>query len=337
MNEKEKKHKNYGIAILRIILSFMVVVDHFYDLKKQKKFAHILYYHIPTFFLMSFYYTNNTFITFNIPKIKLRFQRLVIPYIFWNIFSFILNNIYFLLLKRLCYHTIYHFIENLLNGHMFIIALWFQTILIFTTLIVVIIIFSFKKEYLLIFQIMMIVSYRFQYSGENYHFCIKYLTIHNKFTYGRFIETFPNSLSGLFIGSSNIPNKFKLYKLRTIIFSILGLILISKYNFDENLLGFKYGGIRNNIAAVLIFLVFFFSFNIVTNKKIQKLLNIITNYTAGIYFIHNLIGKSYFLESLLGNKIHSTFGCLIIYFISYMFCFFMDKIIGNTKLKHLIK
>ena len=87
MNEKEKKHKNYGIAILRIILSFMVVVDHFYDLKKQKKFAHILYYHIPTFFLMSFYYTNNTFITFNIPKIKLRFQRLVIPYIFWNIYN----------------------------------------------------------------------------------------------------------------------------------------------------------------------------------------------------------------------------------------------------------
>lgn len=87
-----KKEKKYGIEILRVILSFMVIIDHFYDQDKLKKYTHILYYHIPSFFLISFYFTYNSFITFNIAKIKNRFERLVIPYILWSTISLILNN-----------------------------------------------------------------------------------------------------------------------------------------------------------------------------------------------------------------------------------------------------
>lgn len=112
MNFVVKKKKNNFIAILRVILSFMVVLDHFYDRKKLAKYTHILYYHIPTFFLLSFYYTHKTFTTFNISKIKLRFERIVLPYICWNTISFILNNIYHSLLKWECYHTFYDFFKN---------------------------------------------------------------------------------------------------------------------------------------------------------------------------------------------------------------------------------
>lgn len=50
----KKKDKNYGIAILRVLLAYMVVIDHFYNSKRKKKFLHILYYHIPTFFYCLF-------------------------------------------------------------------------------------------------------------------------------------------------------------------------------------------------------------------------------------------------------------------------------------------
>ena len=43
MEKKNNKKKNYGISLLRIILSFMVVIDHFYDNKKAKKYVNILY------------------------------------------------------------------------------------------------------------------------------------------------------------------------------------------------------------------------------------------------------------------------------------------------------
>jgi len=167
--KSEKKKINNFISILRAILSFMVVLDNFYDKSKKNKFKQVLYYHIPTFFLLSFYYTYNTFTSFNINKIKLRFERIVLPYICWSIISFILNNIYHFILNWECFYTIYDFSLNLLNGHMFIISLWFQNILILTTLIISIIVFLFKNHYLLIFQLLLILSYRFQYSGENYH------------------------------------------------------------------------------------------------------------------------------------------------------------------------
>ena len=39
MEKEDKKKKDYGISLLRIILSFMVVIDHYYDLKKKQKFV----------------------------------------------------------------------------------------------------------------------------------------------------------------------------------------------------------------------------------------------------------------------------------------------------------
>ena len=88
----EKKQKNYGIALLRVLLSFMVVIDHCYNKRKKKVFMHILYYHIPTFFVLSFYFTYHTFATYNISKIKLRFERIVIPYFVWSIICWLLFN-----------------------------------------------------------------------------------------------------------------------------------------------------------------------------------------------------------------------------------------------------
>ena len=338
MDLNTSTEKNYGIAFLRVLLSFMVVMDHFYNKKRKAKFVHILYYHIPTFFLMSFYYTNKTFTTFNISKIKLRFQRIVIPYISWSIISFILNNIYFYCFKVQKPHTLNHFVENLLNGHVFILALWFQNVLIFTTLIISITVLLFKNDYLLIFLSFLILSYAFQYSGINYHFFTKNFTLLYYATFGRFLETLPNSLCGFFIASFNIMCILKNYTYKTIIICSCILLFISTYRFKNNLLSFKYAGIRLNTAAICIFLIFFnLPLTKIKNIRIKKLFDSITNYTAGIYFVHYLIGKGYIMKIFLGNKIESVFGCLFIYFTSYIVCFCLDKLLRNTKFRHLIK
>jgi fucose 4-O-acetylase-like acetyltransferase len=334
----KKKDKNYGIAILRVLLAYMVVIDHFYNSKRKKKFLHILYYHIPTFFLLSFYFTYNTLTKFNITKIKLRFERLVIPYFCWSVIAWIINNIYFYILDKKCSHSLYAFLHNILNGHIFILALWFQNILILTTLVITIIVFFFKNEFLLIFQILMIVSYKFQYSGDNYYFFKKYFRANYYNTYGRFFETLPNSITGFFLAAFCIPNKMQTYKIRTVIISIIVLGIISSNKFENDLKTFKYGGIRLNIASICIFLIFYLSLNSVyINKKIIKIIDISTNYTAGIYFIHYLIGKGYIMNFLLSKKLKTFFGCFIIYIFSFVTCILLDKLIGKTKLRHLIK
>ena len=316
----------------------MVVIDHFYDKKRKKRFLHILYYHIPTFFLMSFYFTYNTFSKFNISKIKLRFKRLLIPYFSWGVIAWIINNIYFYILHKKSDHSFYALLHNILNGHIFILALWFQNILILTTLVMTIVVFFFKNEYLLIFQILIIVSYKFQYSGDNYYFFKKYFKANYYNTYGRFFDNFPHSITGFFLAAHCIPNKMKNCKIRSIIISLIILAIISYYKFKNNLQTFKYGGIRLNIASTCIFLIFFLSSNSVNiNKKIKKVIDIITNYTAGIYFIHYLIGKGYIMKFLLAKKLKTFFGCFIIYIVSYGACILLDKLIGKTELRHLIK
>ena len=225
----------------------------------------------------------------------------------------------------------------MLEYNCIISALWLQNILILSTLIVTIVVFLFKNEHILIFQIFMVLSYKFQYSGENYHFFEHNSILYYGITYGRFLETFPNSLSGFLIASFGIPSNLKMYKQKAIILSLIILIFCSINHFDEELLGFKYGGIRKNFAAIFIFCLFFFALDNVKTKVIIKLLNIITNYTAGIYFIHEMVGTSFMIKFILGNKINTFFGNIIIYLRSYMLCHFIDKFIGNSKLKHLIK
>ena len=103
--------------------------------KLNNIYIYILYYHIPTFFLLSFFYNFNTLKSFNINKIKMRFERVVIPYFSWCIICWILNNIYFYLFNIKRRHSLLAFFNNLLNGRIFNVSLWFQNNLIILTII----------------------------------------------------------------------------------------------------------------------------------------------------------------------------------------------------------
>ena len=83
MFEISNRKKNYdiNIAILRIYLSFLVVNAHCLNIRniRNKYFLKLLRnnLHVPIFFIISFYYCYNLFISKNIKKIKQRFERLL--------------------------------------------------------------------------------------------------------------------------------------------------------------------------------------------------------------------------------------------------------------------
>lgn len=52
MKKNSVNKKLLGIEILRVILSFVVVLDHLYKGKNFRNYYYIIYYHIPTFFLI---------------------------------------------------------------------------------------------------------------------------------------------------------------------------------------------------------------------------------------------------------------------------------------------
>ena len=73
-----------GTEILRMILSFFIVVVHLHNKNGTniifKSFAILnLEFYVPTFFIISFYFSYKIFVSENINKIKQRFIR-ILPY-----------------------------------------------------------------------------------------------------------------------------------------------------------------------------------------------------------------------------------------------------------------
>ena len=85
-------NKNLGIEILRMIFSFFIVIIH--CSKVKNKFLYMLLFdkafHVSSFFLISFYFYYNIILTRNIIKIKLRFLRILVPYVIWSILFYII-------------------------------------------------------------------------------------------------------------------------------------------------------------------------------------------------------------------------------------------------------
>ena len=92
MKERNINKKiNYSLELLRLILSFWVVLQRTY--KTIPKFNKAKF-HVPAFMIISFYYFYyNTLKIKNIIKINQRFQRILIPYIIWPILIFISRNL----------------------------------------------------------------------------------------------------------------------------------------------------------------------------------------------------------------------------------------------------
>ena len=98
-----------------------------------------------------------------------------------------------------------------------------------------------------------------------------------------------------------------------------------------------YQGIELNIISFIVFCIFFLiPSEIIKYEKLINLIKLITNNTAGIYYLHATI-RIYTQNfiSLIKNKTLS--GSLFIYIISYFISFFGIKILGKTKLKHLFQ
>ena len=93
----KNKKLNIGIQILRMIFSFHILVFHCINrnLYKSKIIISItrdVDIDLGVFFIISFYYSYNSFTSKNIVKIKQRLYRLLIPYIIWPFFFFIIHN-----------------------------------------------------------------------------------------------------------------------------------------------------------------------------------------------------------------------------------------------------
>ena len=87
-NSIEKKEFNYGLALLRALMCFEVVLCHFWNSDGSRflmPFSMLRGLAVPVFMFLSFFLTEHTFLEYNKTKAKKRIWRVIYPQIGWAI------------------------------------------------------------------------------------------------------------------------------------------------------------------------------------------------------------------------------------------------------------
>jgi len=215
----------YGLSILKALLAFDVINTHCFNKNSTSNKA-IIYLlkstklHVPSFIIMSFYFTHNILTNFDINKINKRFERLLIPYIGWPLILVIMSNFIHYFFKQYYQYPFKILIYQLILGDAPNIPLhfWFLFDLIITSILFLIIIKIMKHHYLFILELLMIFSYFLQYSKLNLKF---YYYVNMKVSLGKENEFLPFAITGFFLFELNIIEKLQKYKIYTFIISLI--------------------------------------------------------------------------------------------------------------------
>lgn len=333
-----KKEINVGLQLLKIYLSYIVVNSHclkISNVPKKLKYILVNNLHVPTFFIISFYFFHNTLISRNLNKFYQRFQRLLIPYIIWPFIIYIINNIILFFYKIKLAHCFLDLRNQLLTGCSFIPTLWFQWDLIFETFIFIIIELLFHKYIIFILINIGFLAYFLQYSNYNYYL-FRYYNFERKYIFGRLLEIIPYSISGFIIAYYKVINKLKKYRTKTMYLCFIIFYLVYKYNIFRKPKGFGYQSLDVHALSICLFIFFSIISNYFLSNYLIAIIKQMSKFTAGIYYLHIPL-KHYFKYIFLQVRNRTIFGSLFIYIISYLICLIGTKMLMKNKLKNLFQ
>ena len=341
-NEFSKNVKvfNYGLAILKSVLAFYVVVTHGFKSNSTKNKV-ILYItsinlrHVPAFFIMSFYFISNKLLLLKIKIVYVRMQRLLIPYIFWPVIIWIMNNLINIIKKNRFPSSVKNLKLQLLWGAEFVPQFWYQWNLIAISILFFIVIFIFRKHYLFVFYLLIISAYIIQYSNYSYNNYYMKFPYYKRYTISRFFGMLPFAITGFILGEYKIIKLIEKFVLETLFWCVLIYKIFSNLRIFIGLCNYCYYGIELNIQALCVIFIFsLFPSDKIKNNLVKKIITILTNYSAGIYYLHITI--IHYLRSVLLDIKKGTFlGIVINYLICYCICFFGMRIFRNTLFKYL--
>lgn len=340
----QNKVYNYGISLLRIFLCFGVILCHFWDEENCSKFLIPFLLtrslSVPSFMLISFYFTSSLFSSKSNNNITQRIVRLYFPLIAWAFIYYIVFSLADCIFQIDYVNGISDLFYQILFGHTLNVSMWYQCVCIYLTLIFYFICHFFPSKIKTVIIILIsFVSIYFQYSGINYSVFSKLPDFCSN-TLGRFCEMFPYASLGLLLSKVDIQKLYGLFSIKKkfwISLSFLVLFNISLFFpiFPETE-GFVYSGFNKIFQTLFLFLfAFFLPLDCISEKK-KSFFNSISQFTAGIYCSHKMTGFAcLYITGLLNLPKNTFLGCIVLYIISFIFCYIIN-LIPNKYTKLLV-
>lgn len=181
-----------------------------------------------------------------------------------------------------------------------------------------------------------ITAFVYQYNNSGFLERFKCRGIRYSSNFSFIIGMIPYAVAGFLISYSEICKYLKKIRLTTIISLIYFLFFLLNHEIFKTTKCF-YCGLHLFFVSISVFIIFaMFPSEKINNIIIIRIIKIITKYTAGIYLLHHQIG--YYISNYISYvKQRSLKGCIIIYLLCYLICFFGIIFFGKTKLRHLFE
>ena len=156
-HKQSENELNYGIQILRAILSYLILQLHCYNinLTNNKVLIFLIkafHFYVPTFYIISFYFSYRILKSKDINKIKLRLRRIGIPYFIWPTLFFLFTNIYYSIHRENKYNVKDLFIQ-ILTGKRIYNIFWYLCTLLLSFVLFSLLCLIFEKNFLIIIQL----------------------------------------------------------------------------------------------------------------------------------------------------------------------------------------
>ena len=305
MDNKNVTHSSRIVIfdLLRIVLTVLVVNLHirFIAYGKSNFLEQYVFYTVPLFMVLSFYFMSKYFIREKLNKqvILPRIKRILIPLLFWSVMAFAVH-------PELI--SVKNILLQILTGELINVPLYYLNLLIIFTIIFWIITYLPFRLRMIIYLVIILIAFYLQYSLINYHFFSPQIMA-LKNSYGRFVELIPYAVVGILFGLLVMKTKIKNLNLIILIvfFSLIYFITMKM----SLLPGFHFSGIKIFSGTIVIFSITLFLSVIKFNQKTQSIIGLLGKYSFGVYLFHFIL-----LEFLLKILSHLT-----VYIIEYSIIF----------------
>lgn len=339
--------KNIGLDLLRVWLSFEVVIDHFWHqkglsgvwafLSSMRNLA------VPCFLLMSFYLTANRYATSDGAWLKRRFGRLCVPYFVWPVIYFILILVCSAISSTFVSTTIsttelkYYGFDLALNGwdlvRQWIFGLdrrlvhqfWFHSNMIFWTaglfVLLKYVVRQKARTALLVGGIMFCLV--LQYSGAN-NFLFDRISFEFKYSAGRLFSTFPYAAVAILIGLQRKRVDAASGATR-VLFAAIGLFLLFFVHYSGGFprpKGLGYQGVSLLLMALGTVAFFYCLPFDRAPAAVGTVIGWVSKFCMGIYCCHLVVGwiLHAWLFPQIGVGFESLSACCWIWGVSWLVC-----------------
>lgn len=320
---QEKRSFNKGLALLRVWMCFEVVFGHCTPGQSLLLNQYFFGYAVPVFMIMSFFLTDSFRLSSDPNYRKRRILRLLTPQIFWAFAYWGFYNLTSIVFHSSRKENIFSLLWQIGFGYTFNGSMWFQSDLIFITLLFALILALPRK--ITLNYILPFIFFTF--------LCMSYMGLNQKIvtnlpeemstTVSCLFGMIPLAITGIYLKVWNFPEFAKNKK--TLFPLLLALLFFLIFAPFSHCAGGSYNGLPTIAVPTLLIILFYaLPLNSERFRFLHSPIQILSKYTMGVYCIHRMI--RHIFRTVTNLESRPVIFSALVFLASWAVCFIIGKL-----------